>query len=160
MKLFVALLTLISTTALIAEDVSIPPVQKRAAVIETLQKRVQTKERSADGTQKNPFSMRGFESLSVAVVTPQTNADPVVAEHDLLSVLADKVDARGRFVMNGEVMLLVGGKKLRAGSKVPVNHEGLIYELEISAIDTTKFTVRYKSEEFTRPITKPSPKKP
>ncbi|WP_404423917.1 hypothetical protein [Nibricoccus sp. IMCC34717] len=160
MKRLLTLLAVVTASLALAEDLVIPPVQKRIAVVEALQKRVQTNERSADAFQKNPFSMKGFESLSVAVAAPQTNAEPVVAEHDLLSVLADKVDARGRFVMNGEVMLLVGGKKLRVGSKVPVNHEGLVYELEISAIDTAKFTIRYKTEEFTRPITRPSTKKP
>lgn len=159
-RLLPLLFCVLSATAFSQANLSIPSVQQRTATIEKTAKWVGTTERTFDASQKNPFSMKGFESLVVAAQANPAQDNNPVTDHDLLAVLADKVDARGRFVMNGEVMLLVSGKKLRVGSKVPVTHEGLVYELEISAIDIAKFTVRYRTEEFTRPITKSQTKKP
>src|SRR5690606_39117698 len=107
---------------------------------------------------RNPFSMAGFEVSAAPVVETKTEEAP--DGMDLLSTLAAQIDAKGRFVMGGEVMLLASGnKRLKVGSKIPVTHGGLVYELEISAIDTARFTVRYKGEEFTRPIVQKLPAK-
>lgn len=141
-----------------AQDISVQPAAKRALPIAAVQKRLASAPVDLDAAQKNPFTMSGFEALAVAKVE-----DPKVPEQlpakDLMQALAEKIDARARLVVNGEVMLLTSKQRLKVGSKVPVVHDGLIFEVEITAIDTARFTVRYKNEEYTRPITqKPSGK--
>ncbi|MDX2186086.1 MAG: hypothetical protein SFV32_04065 [Opitutaceae bacterium] len=158
-KLALLFLAISATGTTVAQTVSIPAPQRRSAAIESVAKWVDTAPRTFLPEQKNPFSMKGFEITIAAAAATEARVDEAPADENLLSTLAEMIEARGRFVMNGEVMLLVGRNKLRVGSKVPVSYGGLVYELEIAAIDTTKFTVRYKSEEFTRPITQKTPSK-
>jgi hypothetical protein len=62
------------------------------------------------------------------------------------------LEPKGTFVVGGEAIILLGQKKLKVGETYPINFEGAVYELEITAIETTRFSVRYKNEEITRPI--------
>lgn len=141
-----------------AQEVMIPAPQKRAETIEVASKLVELGPREFKTDQNNPFSMKGFE-VTVAAAAAAETPEEAPSDHNLLAILADMIETRGRFVMNGEVLLLVGRNKLKVGSTVPVSYGGLVYELEISAIEPNQFTVRYKTEEFTRPIQKKTPSK-
>ena len=50
------------------------------------------------------------------------------------------------------IVLISGTNRIEVGSHFTVVYNGQEYELELVAIDRTTFTVRYKGEEFTRPI--------
>ncbi len=127
------------------------PSATRAATIDSLKKWVRAPELEFGPSTPNPFSMAGFEA-SAHKNEPSAPASDENNEPNLLGQLAESIPAKGRFVMGGEVILLIGNKKYKQGERVPVTHSGLIYELELTAIQTTKFTVRYRGEEFTRPI--------
>jgi hypothetical protein len=55
-------------------------------------------------------------------------------------------------VFNGEPLLLLGRGRVKIGDKFTVAYNGQDYELELTAIDRTTFTLRYHGEEITRPI--------
>jgi glucose/arabinose dehydrogenase len=151
-------LSVFAASALHAQEALVAAPAKRQLSIDQVQKRISATPVPVEPSVKNPFSMSGFEAaVAVKVEDPKSKEPPT--GKDLLATLAEKIDARARVVISGEPMLLTGKQRLQAGSKVPVVHEGLIFELEIVSIETARFTVRYKTEEFTRPITlKPSGK--
>lgn len=78
-----------------------------------------------------------------------------MSERDLLKKIADGVLPSGMMQLGDRIILLVGNKKLKVGDRFAVKSEGNAYELEVSAIDRTSFTLRFKNEEITRPITPP-----
>ena len=53
---------------------------------------------------------------------------------------------------DGEAILIFGQKKLKVGDRLTITFEGADYDLEIAAINSTTFTLRYNGEEITRSI--------
>jgi hypothetical protein len=49
-------------------------------------------------------------------------------------------------------MLMFGKRFVKTGSHFTVTYKGMDYDLELTQIDGTNFTLRYKSDEITRPI--------
>ncbi|ATC64511.1 hypothetical protein CMV30_11415 [Nibricoccus aquaticus] len=76
----------------------------------------------------------------------------MASNRTLLAALSEQLEPKGTFVLGGESIILLGQKKLKVGERYPITFEGAVYELEITAIETTRFSVRYKNEEITRPI--------
>jgi hypothetical protein len=85
----------------------------------------------------------------------QSVAPVLVSDRELLKRMAEGVVASGMMQLGDRTFLLVGKKKLKVGDRLAVNSDGNAYELEISAIDRTSFTLRLKDEEITRPIKSP-----
>jgi hypothetical protein len=84
---------------------------------------------------------------------PDQSAVPVVmSDRDLLKKLADEVNPSGMMQMGENIFLLVGKKRLKVGDRLAVNSGGVAYDVEISFINRTSFTLRIKNEELTRPI--------
>ena len=55
--------------------------------------------------------------------------------------------------MAGELIVIIANKPFEIGTRFTVTYGGQDYELELTAIDRTTFTLRYRNEETTRPIT-------
>ncbi len=104
----------------------------------------------------NPFTLAGDRMSSSDVADQEqaaaAKAAMLASNRNLLAVLAEKLEPKGTFVVGGEAIILLGQKKLKVGEVYPITFEGAVYELEITAIETTRFSVRYKNEELTRPI--------
>ena len=137
------------------------PPQKRAATAEFARKLLEPAQpEAAVTTLPNPFNLNLPES---ATPPPVNNAGPAGAEltgRAGLEALAAKIVPTGSVEIGGEPILLFGQKKLKVGDRLPIIFEGKPYELEISAIERTSFTLRLNGEEVTRPIqsvTQPKP---
>ena len=75
------------------------------------------------------------------------------SDRDVLEAVADKIPTTGTIILGGKPLLISGTNRIEVGSHFTVIYNGQEYDLELTAIDRTTFTVRYKGEEFTRPIT-------
>jgi len=77
-------------------------------------------------------------------------------DHEILENLAAKLPTRGTFIINGEPLLIVASgnqsARVHIGDKFTVAFNGQDYELELTAIERTTFTLRYHGEEIVRPI--------
>lgn len=129
---------------------------KRAATVE-LAGKLLNPPASTDsaGTLMNPFTLNGSRAEDVAADENQAAANKaaiMASNRTLLTALADQLEPKGTFVLGGESIILLGQKKLKVGERYPITFEGAVYELEITSIETTRFSVRYKNEELTRPI--------
>jgi hypothetical protein len=104
----------------------------------------------------NPFTLAGDRSASVEAPDEEqaaaARAAILASNRNLLQVLAEKLEPKGTFVVGGDAIILLGQKKLKVGERYPITFEGAVYELEITSIETTRFSIRYKNEEITRPI--------
>jgi hypothetical protein len=141
--------------SLSAAAVDIVAPAKRAETV-ALSKRLLNPEATAEsGTPFNPFTLSGdrMEETNSAADTQAANLAAVMASNrTLLVALADQLDPKGTFVIGGESIIILGQKKLKVGETYSITFEGAVYELEITSIETTRFSVRYKNEEITRPI--------
>lgn len=108
-----------------------------------------------------PFSPPGFERPAGAEGRDNVNApfsgDAKAAalpptDREALAAVAAKIPTSGTFIIGGKPLLISGTNKIEIGSRFTVVFNGQEYELELIAITSTTFTVRYKGEEYTRPI--------
>lgn len=73
-------------------------------------------------------------------------------DRDLLIALASALRPGGSIVLGDNRILLLREKKVKVGEKLTLTFEGAQYVVEVTAINPTHFTLRYNSEEYTRPI--------
>jgi hypothetical protein len=150
----IVLVSVAGAAAASAVDV-VSPV-KRSATVE-LAARLLTSPATKEpaGATVNPFTLSGSRSVDTGADEGQAAAALaaiMASNRTLLVALADQLEPKGTFVVGGEAIILLGQKKLKVGETYPITFEGAVYELEITAIETTRFSVRYKNEEVTRPI--------
>jgi hypothetical protein len=74
------------------------------------------------------------------------------SDRDLLIAIAGALKPGGSIKMGGGQILLMGVKKIKVGDPLSVTFEGAQYNLQVTAINPTNFTLRYNGEEYTRPI--------
>jgi hypothetical protein len=89
--------------------------------------------------------------------TPPPSGGPAQAPskgaRDTLETLAPLLKPTGTVMMAGRPAILTFGRtNVKVGGKLTINFEGTDYELELVAVTSTSFTLRYKDEETTRPI--------
>ena len=75
-----------------------------------------------------------------------------VGDRETLEALAARIVPKGTFVVGGQPLLVIGSFRLSVGAHFTVNSNGQDYDLELTAINSTTFTLRYHNEETTRPI--------
>jgi hypothetical protein len=105
----------------------------------------------------SPFSPAGFEGApsdggSAAPGDFRRQAAAPQTDEALLATVAARIPTTGTIILGGRPLLISGTNRIEVGSHFTVVYSGQEYELELVAIDRTTFTVRYKGEEFTRPI--------
>jgi hypothetical protein len=83
---------------------------------------------------------------------PSNDAPQVKGPREILESVAPLLKPNGTINLGGQPILLFGQRKLKVGDKFTITFEGTDYELELAAIASTSFTLRYKGEETTRPI--------
>ena len=109
---------------------------------------------------KDPFNPPGFiknaapTTTDPAVVTvPDLPPPPKVApERELIEAIAPLIGPDGRATLGGVTYLLFGKKRLKVGDTLPILYKDKPYELIITAIGDTTFTLRLNGEETIRPI--------
>jgi hypothetical protein len=99
----------------------------------------------------NPVQLAGpnIEPENGAV---QSVAPVLVSDRELLEKIAEEVIATGMMQQGDRTFLLIGKKRFKVGEHLAVNSGGIAYDVEISFIDRTSFTLRLNKEEITRPI--------
>jgi hypothetical protein len=105
----------------------------------------------------SPFNPPGFTKGPTPAKTADAAAGKAApaapeSDRDLLATVAAKIPTTGTIILDGKPLLISGTNRIEVGSHFTVVYNGQEYELELTAIDRTTFTVRYKGEEFTRPI--------
>ena len=75
-------------------------------------------------------------------------------DREVLESLAAKLQPSGTLMLRGAPQLIIGKNRFEIGAHFIVtdNATGRDYELELVSIASTTFTLRYHSEEITRPI--------
>ncbi len=153
-KLFSAAgLSLACANIVFSSDVAAP--NKRAEVTGIANNLLNPAPRSTPPAIYNPFTLSGERAGSPSVQAGTAAAvmvSPVGNTRDLLEKLAAKIEPSGTVVMGGEAILLLGQNRLKVGDLYSINFEGATYEVEVIAIESTRFSIRYKNEELTRPI--------
>ena len=143
-----------------SEDV-IPPAQARATTMAFANKLVEAGKTTEapnavpDTTLRSPFVLD--ESPASAISQEGGGKSPstgpvAVANRGKLDAIAPQVTPSGTVTIGGVPILLFGKKKLKVGDHLPIIFEAQPYELEISDIQQTSFTLRLNGEEVTRPI--------
>jgi len=74
------------------------------------------------------------------------------SDHDVLEAISAKIKPSGTFVIGGQPILNIGKRFVKRGAHFTVTYKGSDYDLELTEIDGSNFTLRYKSEVITRPI--------
>jgi hypothetical protein len=141
------------------------PPDLRRAVVERAQKLAQPVAAAPLPAElASPFSPAGFDKPDPSEaregrVPPAATAEPKTAtpaapqtDSEVLAAVAAKIPTTGTIILGGKPLLISGMNRIEVGSRFTVVYGGEEYELELVAIDRTTFTVRYKGQEFTRPI--------
>jgi len=155
------LILIVVPLGLFAEPVSdILPPQKRAETLNLARTLLTIK--SFDSSEEALAAMNPFNPLPPALpegavekATSQVLETVALTDLDLLKKLVEDLAPSGMMQLGDRIILLVGKKKLKVGDRIPVTFDGTSYELEVSAIDRTSYTLRLKNEEITRPIKAP-----
>ncbi len=77
-----------------------------------------------------------------------------VTDREQLAAIASKIVPKGSVLVGPakDPNLVIGNKFYKIGSKFTVAYSGVDYVLELTAIDSTTFTLRLNGEAITRPI--------
>ena len=77
---------------------------------------------------------------------------PIAGDRETLETLAARIVPKGTIIFGGQPLLNIGNSRLRVGAHFTVTFNGQDYDLELTAINSTTFTLRYHNEEITRSI--------
>jgi hypothetical protein len=69
-----------------------------------------------------------------------------------LEAIASKISPSGTIYLGGHPMLMFGKRFVKTGAHFTVTYKGIDYDLELTEIDGTNFTLRYNRAEITRPV--------
>ncbi len=147
-----------SLSAATVEPIIVPA--KRTEVLERAKSVLAAKEMPSKVA--NPFYTESFtealhggprpgDQAPQSPGTPETPSTPR-APRGLLESIAASLKPSGFFVIGGQPTLVFGQKRVKAGGILTITFEGKEYNLEVTALDRTHFTLRLDREEFTRPI--------
>ena len=75
------------------------------------------------------------------------------SDREILEQVAARIPSSGVILFGAKSLLVVGGKRYAVGSRFNVTLAGQDYEVELVAIDRLTFTLRYRGEQYARPIT-------
>ena len=155
--LLVLALPAVSYGAKVVSDLQ--PPQKRqttVATAERLARRATPPPLASD--LKSPFNPPGFgrAEQSTAPIGPvavdRNVPPPPPGDREILEAVAAQLNPTGMIQFGDAPRLVMGSKRFEVGTRFTVTYNNQDYELELVAIDRTTFTLRYRGEQFTRPI--------
>ncbi|HEX4046551.1 MAG TPA: hypothetical protein VH309_01880 [Elusimicrobiota bacterium] len=139
-----------------------PPEKRKTSLDKAALIAKQTKPSPLPASLVQPFAPPNFEltdaeeaaaALAAArAANPMAMAPTGPSDRQLLAEIASKVRPSGTMSMGGTPLLLFGYKPVKTGAHFTVTYKGTDYDLELTQIDGSNFTLRYKGEEITRPI--------
>lgn len=165
-----AVLALAGAAPLCAQKSDLVPPQKRATTVELADRLVQPRVLApmpeslvvpfnpVGFEQPDPEEIKAQQAAAVAAAASGTQARPAgipvrpAGDRNVLAALAEKLSPSGTAIIGGEPILLFGSRRLKVGDRLTVTFEGADYQLDITAINRTTFTLRLNREEITRPI--------
>ncbi len=100
--------------------------------------------------QPDPEELKSQRAAAAAAAAGIVHRTP--GDRGVLEQLAEKIVPSGIARLGGNAILLFGQKKLKVGDRLTITFEGNDYDLDITSIGNTNFTLRYNSEEITRSI--------
>lgn len=138
----------------------LPPERRRQTVELALRFAAPPTPREVPADAVYPFNPPAFgqpdpeELRAIAAAQAAANAAAAKPSTDraLLDVIAARIMPSGTLILGGESLLIFGQKRLRVGDRLTVSYDGRDYELELTAIERTTFTLRLNRDEITRPI--------
>jgi hypothetical protein len=160
----VAVLGALAPAARARVESEIAPAEKRHPSVELAASIAkQTKAAALPANLNQPFAPPAFEmtdeeeaaaAAAAARLANQGNGPaPVLqTDHQILEEIVAKVRPSGTVFLGGKPLLMFGKKFVKTGAHFTVTYKGVDYDLELTQIDGTNFTLRYKSDEITRPI--------
>ena len=101
--------------------------------------------------QPDPEEVRALAAAQAAAVTVSSPAKPTT-DRELLAHIAARIQPSGTFRLGDSTFLMFGQKRVRPGDILTVTYDGQDYQLELTAIDQSTFTLRLNKEEYTRPL--------
>lgn len=146
-------------SGLLAQRSDLVPAPRRAVTLE--QGRALLAARDAANLElpasiPSPFLAPEAEPVpGPAAQTPVAGPAPTVrvfSDAEILAAVAPRITPTGTVVLGGEPILLFGQKRLKVGDVYPISFEGREYEVVITAIDRTSYTLRLNQELLTRPL--------
>lgn len=166
--LSLSVLAAVASPAFARVDSDIGPPEKRKPVVEQAVALARESKTAALPPNINlPFAPVNFdltdaeEAAAAAAAARLANPSAAVvvppSDHEIFEAIASKVQPSGTIYVNDKPLLMFGKRYVKTGAKFTVTYKGMDYVLELTQIDGTNFTLRYKNEEITRPI-KPSGK--
>lgn len=142
-----------------------PPDKRKATVEKAVALAKMVPPAPLPATVDQPFAPPGFdltdaeEAAAAAAAARQAAAlgqgAAVVApptDRQLLESIVSKISPSGTFYIGGRPILAFGKRFVKIGSHFTVTYKGADYDLELTDIDGSNFTLRYNREEITRPI--------
>ncbi len=148
------MLAALTPAAAWAQRADVPAPSTRAATVELAGKLSATPAEPAAreaASPKNPFTNQ--PAVAAVQTEERTETRPAaVSDRRLLEAIAPMINPSGTMMLGGEPILLFGQKRIKVGDTLPISFDGQSYELVISNIQNTSFTLRLRGEELTRPI--------
>jgi hypothetical protein len=156
-----------ASSALARVDSEVSTPEKRKVSVEGAQLLAkQTKAGALPAEVLLPFAPPGFEltdaeeAAAAAAASRLANAGNLgnpagpapPSDHELLESIVSKIRPSGTVFLGGQPILMIGKRFVKTGAHFTVTYKGSDYDLELTAIEGSNFTLRYKSEEITRPI--------
>jgi hypothetical protein len=132
--------------------------QKRQAVVRVANQLIRETGMSTAFDVRNPFSPPEFdisreESISRKLGDhPENSSIASKSDREILESLASRFPATGTITRGDKILLTAGRKQFEAGQLLTLSEVGREYEVQIVAISATTFTLRFRNEEFTRPV--------
>lgn len=139
------------------------PPQKRQITVATAERLAQRGASQTFPTNlPSPFNPPDFDKPDGQEAAVNTGADsrsgsaaPAPAplgDRQILEILASQLTPTGTIQIGGAPRLVMGSKRFEIGTRFTVTYNNQDYELLLTNIDRTTFTLRYRNEEITRPI--------
>jgi hypothetical protein len=98
------------------------------------------------------FRQNAREEEKVAETDPNAG-QPQRSDLEVLEAAANtQINPTGTMMVDGENYLLLGGKRYKAGAKLPVTLDGVVYTITITAIEGKSFTLRLNEHELRRQL--------
>lgn len=140
---------------MLSAQADIPPPDTRVAVVTAVKKVMESRGNPAEISEDSISPFTG--KVRAAEPEPDYSNLPVpvgLSGPELLSQLAGKIPSTGTLVFGGNALLLIGPKRVKIGETIAVNHDGKDYQLTLTAVTSTTFTVKLGDELSTRPVRK------
>ncbi len=137
-----------------AQKADLVPAAARAEVVakanELIARDIESAARLPDEP-TNPFT--GKIPTAPTVGAPvQVIVKSELSDDQKLKAIAPGIQPTGTIALGGESYLLFGQKKLKVGDSLPIVFQGATYDILVTGIQSTSFSIRLGGADLVRPI--------